>query len=60
VSKDFYAEARNRYWPISRPRAPLEACCSICMGAMVVEGLDDGEGDLLGAVRAAVGPVPIA
>ena len=30
-------------------------------GAMVCEGIDDGEGDLIGAVRAAVGPaVPIA
>src|SRR5262249_52887087 len=30
-------------------------------GAMVPEGLDDGEGDLIAAVRAAVGPtVPIA
>jgi microcystin degradation protein MlrC len=27
---------------------------------MVVEGLDDGEGDLLRSVRAAVGPTPIA
>ena len=60
VSKDFYAEARNRLLADLETAGPLDGVLLDLHGAMVVEGLDDGEGDLLGAVRAAVGPVPIA
>jgi microcystin degradation protein MlrC len=60
VSKDFYAEARNRLLADLETAGPLDGVLLDLHGAMVVEGLDDGEGDLLQAVRAAVGAVPIA
>src|SRR5882672_9211788 len=60
VSKDFYAEARDRLLADLRTAGPLDGVLLDLHGAMVVEGLDDGEGDLLQAVRDAVGPVPIA
>ena len=36
--------------------APLDGVYLALHGAMVVEGMEDAEGDLIGAVRAAVGP----
>jgi microcystin degradation protein MlrC len=60
VAKEFYAEARDRLVADLRGAGPLDGVLLDLHGAMVVEGLDDGEGDLLGAVRAAVGAVPIA
>ena len=61
VTKEFYEDAKARI------RADLEAAGRVSgvlldlHGAMVAEGCDDGEGDLLHAVRAVVGPdVPIA
>ena len=43
------------------PRARWTACCSTCTGPWSSEGLDDGEGDLLAAVRSRGRPaVPIA
>ena len=60
VSKEFYAEARDRLLADLKTAGPLDGVLLDLHGAMVVEGLDDGEGDLLQAVRAAVGPVPIA
>jgi microcystin degradation protein MlrC len=60
VSKEFYTEARDRLLADLRRAGPLDGVLLDLHGAMVVEGVDDGEGDLLGAVRAAVGPVPIA
>ncbi len=60
VSKEFYAEARDRLLADLQTAGPLDGVLLDLHGAMVVEGLDDGEGDLLQAVRAAVGPVPIA
>jgi microcystin degradation protein MlrC len=60
VTKEFYAEARDRLLADLRMAGPLDGVLLDLHGAMVVEGLDDGEGDLLGAVRAAVGAVPIA
>ena len=60
VSKEFYAEARDRLLADLRAAGPLDGVLLDLHGAMVVEGLDDGEGDLLRAVRAAVGPLPIA
>ncbi len=60
VAKDFYAEARERLLADLRAAGPLDGVLLDLHGAMVVDGLDDGEGDLLQAVRAAVGRVPIA
>jgi microcystin degradation protein MlrC len=60
VSKEFYAEARDRLVADLRAAGPLDGVLLDLHGAMVVEGVDDGEGDLLQAVRATVGAVPIA
>jgi len=60
VAKEFYAEARDRLLTDLRGAGPIDGVLLDLHGAMVVEGLDDGEGDLLEAVRAAVGPVPVA
>ena len=60
VAKDFYAEARDRLLADLRAAGPLDGVLLDLHGAMVVEGIDDGEGDLLRAVRAAVGATPIA
>jgi microcystin degradation protein MlrC len=60
VTKAFYAEARERLLADLRGAGPLDGVLLDLHGAMVVEGVDDGEGDLLGAVRATVGTVPIA
>jgi microcystin degradation protein MlrC len=60
VTKAFYAEARDRLLADLRAAGPLDGVLLDLHGAMVVEGLDDGEGDLLRAVRAEVGALPIA
>jgi microcystin degradation protein MlrC len=60
VTKAFYAEARDRLLADLHAAGPLDGVLLDLHGAMVVEGLDDGEGDLLRRVRAAVGPTPIA
>jgi microcystin degradation protein MlrC len=60
VTKEFYGEARDRLLADLRMAGPLDGVLLDLHGAMVVEGLDDGEGDLLGAVRGVVGAVPIA
>ena len=60
VSKEFYAEARDRLLADLRAAGPLDGVLLDLHGAMVVEGIDDGEGDLLRAVRAVVGTTPIA
>ena len=60
VTKEFYAEARDRLLADLRTAGRLDGVLLDLHGAMVVEGLDDGEGDLLSAVRAAVGAMPIA
>jgi microcystin degradation protein MlrC len=60
VAKEFYAEARDRLLADLRAAGPLDGVLLDLHGAMVVEGLDDGEGDLLRAVRDAVGATPIA
>jgi microcystin degradation protein MlrC len=60
VTKAFYGEARDRLLADLRAAQPVDGVLLDLHGAMVVEGLDDGEGDLLRAVRATVGPVPIA
>jgi microcystin degradation protein MlrC len=60
VTKAFYTEARDRLLADLRAAGPLDGVLLDLHGAMVVEGLDDGEGDLLAAVRATVGELPIA
>ena len=60
VAKEFYAEARERLLADLRAAGPLDGVLLDLHGAMVVEGVDDGEGDLLAAVRETVGAVPIA
>jgi microcystin degradation protein MlrC len=60
VTKEFYAETRDRLVADLRAAGPLDGVLLDLHGAMVVEGIDDGEGDLLAAVRAVVGDVPIA
>jgi microcystin degradation protein MlrC len=60
VSKDFYAEAKDRLLADLRAAGRLDGVLLDLHGAMVVEGLDDGEGDLLRAVRACIGALPIA
>jgi microcystin degradation protein MlrC len=60
VSKEFYAEARDRLLADLRAAGSLDGVLLDLHGAMVVESLDDAEGDLLAAVRATVGAVPIA
>jgi microcystin degradation protein MlrC len=60
VAKEFYAETRDRLVADLRAAGPLDGVLLDLHGAMVVEGIDDGEGDLLAAVRAVVGEVPIA
>jgi microcystin degradation protein MlrC len=60
VAKEFYAETRDRLVADLQAAGPLDGVLLDLHGAMVVEGIDDGEGDLLGAVRAVVGDVPIA
>jgi microcystin degradation protein MlrC len=59
VTKEFYTEARDRLLADLRAAGPLDGVLLDLHGAMVVEGLDDGEGDLLRAVRATVGALPI-
>jgi microcystin degradation protein MlrC len=60
VLKSFYAETRERLLADLRAAGSLDGVLLDLHGAMVVEGIDDGEGDLLQAVRGVVGSVPIA
>jgi microcystin degradation protein MlrC len=60
VTKEFYAEARDRLLADLRTAGPLDGVLLDLHGAMVVDGLDDGEGELLRAVRSTVGSLPIA
>jgi len=60
VAKEFYAEARARLLADLAAAGTLDGVLLDLHGAMVVEGIDDGEGDLLRDVRAAVGATPIA
>src|SRR5918996_3288857 len=60
VSRAFYDEAKARIRGDLRAAGRLEGILLDLHGAMVAEGADDGEGDLLRAVRETVGPdVPI-
>jgi len=61
VTKDIYGHVKERMLRDLKAAGKVDGVLLDLHGAMVPEGLDDGEGDLIGAVRAAVGPaVPIA
>jgi microcystin degradation protein MlrC len=61
VAKDVYEHVTARLLADLRAAGQVDGVLLDLHGAMVPEGLDDGEGDILAAVRAAVGPaVPIA
>ncbi|MGH7279849.1 MAG: M81 family metallopeptidase, partial [Candidatus Rokuibacteriota bacterium] len=60
VTKDIYADLKQRLLADLRAAGPLDGVLLDLHGAMVPEGLEDGEGDLLAAVRQAVGDTPIA
>jgi microcystin degradation protein MlrC len=60
VSADFYGDAKARICADLRAAGRLDGVLLDLHGAMVPEGIEDGEGDLLRAVREVVGPdVPI-
>jgi microcystin degradation protein MlrC len=61
VTKDIYQTVKDRVLTDLRAAGPLDGVLLDLHGAMVPEGLDDGEGDLLAAVRDVVGPtLPLA
>jgi microcystin degradation protein MlrC len=61
VTKDIYGHVKERMLADLHAAGPLDGVLLDLHGAMVCEGIDDGEGDLIRAVRAVVGPtVPIA
>jgi microcystin degradation protein MlrC len=61
VTRDIYDHVASRVLADLGAAGRLDGVLLDLHGAMVVEGIDDGEGDLIAAVRRAVGPgVPIA
>jgi microcystin degradation protein MlrC len=61
VTRDIYTHVKERLLADLRAAGPVDGVLLDLHGAMVPEGLDDGEGDVIAAVRAVVGPaVPIA
>jgi len=61
VTKDIYGHVKERMLRDLKAAGAVDGVLLDLHGAMVPEGLDDGEGDLIEAVRAVVGPaVPIA
>jgi microcystin degradation protein MlrC len=61
VAADFYAATKRRLLDDLRGAGRLDGVLLDLHGAMVPESLEDGEGDLLRAVRETVGPaVPVA
>jgi microcystin degradation protein MlrC len=61
VVEDFYREIKARLVADLAAAGPLDGVLLDLHGAMVPAGLEDGEGDLLAAVREVVGPrLPVA
>lgn len=61
VTKEIYQHVTERLLGDLRGAGPVDGVLLDLHGAMVPEGLEDGEGDLLAAVRRAVGPaMPVA
>jgi microcystin degradation protein MlrC len=56
IARDAYVAMRDELLAGIRAAGTLDAVCLALHGAGVAEGIDDLEGELLGAVRAAVGP----
>ena len=61
VTRDIYEHVKERMLGDLKAAGAIDGVLLDLHGAMVPEGLDDGEGDLIEAVRRVVGPeVPIA
>lgn len=61
VTRDIYGHVKERMLRDLKAAGAVDGVLLDLHGAMVPEGLDDGEGDLIQAVREVVGPrVPIA
>jgi microcystin degradation protein MlrC len=61
VTRDIYEHVKQRMLTDLEAAGRIDGVLLDLHGAMVPEGLDDGEGDIIAAVRQAVGPgVPIA
>ena len=61
VTRDIYEHVKQRMLADLQTAGRLDGVLLDLHGAMVPEGIDDGEGDILAAVRRVVGPdVPIA
>src|SRR5512134_1890718 len=61
VTRDIYEHVKQRMLADLKAAGRVDGVLLDLHGAMVPEGLDDGEGDVIAAVRAVVGPaVPIA
>ena len=61
VTREIYEHVKGRLLADLRAAGAVDGVLLDLHGAMVPETCEDGEGDILGAVRAAVGPdVPIA
>ena len=61
VTRDIYEHVKQRLLADLEAAGRLDGVLLDLHGAMVPEGVDDGEGDIIAAVRRAVGPdVPIA
>jgi len=61
VTRDVYEHVKQRMLTDLQAAGQLDGVLLDLHGAMVPEGVDDGEGDIIAAVRRAVGPhVPIA
>ena len=61
VTRDIYDHVKGRLLADLAAASPVDGVLLDLHGAMVVAGLDDGEGDVIGAVRRAIGPgVPMA
>jgi microcystin degradation protein MlrC len=61
VTRDIYQHVKQRMLTDLEAAGRLDGVLLDLHGAMVPEGVDDGEGDIIAAVRRAVGPdVPIA
>jgi microcystin degradation protein MlrC len=61
VTRDVYEHVKQRMLTDLQAAGRLDGVLLDLHGAMVPEGVDDGEGDIIAAVRRAVGPdVPIA
>jgi len=60
VTIDTYQHIKHRIIKEMRQNQPVEAVYLALHGAMIVDGMNDPEGDLIDAVRSVVGTIPIA